>query len=375
MKFEQPTSVVSGAGPLIVVGMWRSGTSLLYSLLNQHPDIALMYEADLFLLEPLFTNKGSNPDWRSRWEFWNSALSRHHIRAERIPVAVPDLRSGAMAAWEEYADGAAVMGEKSPNYFDCLPILAQKYPGARFLIIWRDLADTCRSIVRARSGSTFFSKPGLLHRAVIGYHKLKQGRDALLSKNVPVHEIQYEEMIHDPAVVFAGVCRFLGVPFDARMTTLEGVDSSPIYEGSHHNQVKSGKIESTKERREVLLPQVRRKIQRYVNYWRKESGGGWPRYPESQQNTSDVPGPSERFFDEVLFRGLRALDQFTALVYCYAPFSWLDSYRSFKNRRFANSIDAPQALQTHSVQPHTVHIQQVVAAGEVAEEARQHVGS
>jgi hypothetical protein len=31
-------------GPLFVLGMWRSGTSLLYALLNQHPQIALMYE-------------------------------------------------------------------------------------------------------------------------------------------------------------------------------------------------------------------------------------------------------------------------------------------------------------------------------------------
>lgn len=363
MKVERPTSAGSGSGPLIVVGMWRSGTSLLYSLLNQHPDIALMYEADLFLLQPLFTSKGSNPDWRARWEFWNSALSRHHVRAERIPVAVPDLRSGAMAAWEEYADGAAVMGEKSPNYFDCLPTLAGEFPGARFLIIWRDLADTCSSIVRARTGSTFFSKPGILHRAVIGCHKLKQGRDALLSKNIPVHEIQYEEMIQNPAIVFAGVCEFLGIPFDARMTTLDGVDSSSIYEGSHHKQVKGGKIERSKVRREVLSPQIRRKIQRYVNYWRNESGGVWPRYPQPQENTSGMPGTAERFCDEVLFRALRAFDRFTALAYCYAPFSWLDRYRAYKNRRLVNAstqIDkVPAKLET----------------AVVPEEAGQHVGS
>ena len=42
------------AGPVFVVGIWRSGTSLLYTLLNQHPLIALMYEADLPLLKQLF---------------------------------------------------------------------------------------------------------------------------------------------------------------------------------------------------------------------------------------------------------------------------------------------------------------------------------
>ena len=41
-------------GPVFVVGMWRSGTSLLYALLNQHPQIGLMYESDMLTLSPLF---------------------------------------------------------------------------------------------------------------------------------------------------------------------------------------------------------------------------------------------------------------------------------------------------------------------------------
>ncbi|MCU1303513.1 MAG: Sulfotransferase family, partial [Candidatus Sulfotelmatobacter sp.] len=36
------------SGPIFVVGIWRSGTSLLYTLMNQHPQIALTYESDLF---------------------------------------------------------------------------------------------------------------------------------------------------------------------------------------------------------------------------------------------------------------------------------------------------------------------------------------
>ncbi len=135
------------SGPLFVVGMWRSGTSLLYSLLNQHPQIGLMYEADLFLLRPLFSRKGSKRDWQGRWEFWNSALSRHNVPTDKIPEAGPDLPAAASAVWREYAGTAAVMGEKSPNYYDCLQTLSEQFPDARFLVIWRDLADICRSIL------------------------------------------------------------------------------------------------------------------------------------------------------------------------------------------------------------------------------------
>jgi hypothetical protein len=368
MKRRRFQSADSASGPLIVVGMWRSGTSLLYSLLNQHPEIALMYEADLYLLQPLFSRKGSSADWRDRWEFWNSAFSRHHLRKERIPVTVPDLSTAATAAWQEYAGSAVVMGEKSPNYYDCLPALAKQFPGARFIIIWRDLADICRSIVRARAGSSFFSKPGILHRALIGYQEMKSGRDALVSQGISVHEIQYEEMIKDTDLSMRGVCEFLDLNFDPRMTSLQGADDSPIYQGVHHKQVKGGKILRFKECEEVLSPQVRSKIQRYVNYWKKQSGGAWPLYPESDSSQSDssqsdspqpdTPGTLELWRDRMLFRALRGLDHFTEFVYCYAPFGWLQSYRAFKNRRHSKAHGAKsETLPAGAVRsvPETVH--------------------
>lgn len=359
MKRKRFTSADSGSGPLIVVGMWRSGTSLLYSLLNQHPEIALMYEADLYLLQPLFSRKGSSAEWRERWEFWNSALSRHHVRKARIPVTVPDLSTGAAAVWKEYAGSAAVRGEKSPNYYDCLPQLSRQFPNARFIVIWRDLADICRSIVRARAGSSFFSKPGILNRAVIGYREMKRGRDVLVSRGVPVHEIQYEEMIKDPDLYMRGVCEFLGLKFDPRMASLQGSDASPIYHGVHHKQVKSGKILRFKECEEVLSPRIRSKIQRYVRYWREQSGGAWPLYPDSEGLESDSAGAIERFRDQALFRALRGLDHFTEFVYCYAPFSLLQSYRAFKNRRHSKAhaiaIEAHQVKAVPPVQEEVVN--------------------
>src|SRR5579863_2592209 len=157
----------SGSGPLFVVGIWRSGTSLLYSLLNQHPQIALMYEGDLPLLRPLFLKRRRKLHWLERWEFWNSAPSRHRIDGSRIPDNISDLRTAALTVWKQYA-GLAIMGDKSPTYYDSLPALAQEFPDARFIVIWRDLTDVCRSMVGARKSASFFAKRGTLHRAVIG---------------------------------------------------------------------------------------------------------------------------------------------------------------------------------------------------------------
>ena len=80
-------------GPVFVVGVWRSGTSLLHALLNQHPEIGLMYEAELPLLSSLFLGGRSKSDWPERWEFWNNALSRHGLDPAGIAPA-STLRGG-----------------------------------------------------------------------------------------------------------------------------------------------------------------------------------------------------------------------------------------------------------------------------------------
>jgi len=328
-------------GPIFVVGMWRSGTSLLYTLLNQHPQIALTYESDLFLLRSLFRAGGSRADWLERWEFWNNGLSRHNIDATKLTVRFPNYPSAATEVWKQYA-GDALFGDKSPNYFDCMQALAKDFPTARFIVIWRDLSDTCRSIVSASKGSSFFAKRGITHRALIGYRKMKRECDALVRRGVSLHQIQYEEMVQSPETVMQGICWFLGIRFDPRMASLDGADRSAIYEAPQHAGVKSEKI-AVKAKRDVALPDgLGEKIARYVAYWKKESGDSWPMYPRGA--ASALPATFvERAQDEVYFQALRALDRFTAFVYCCAPIALLRTYRGRKTERPAESAPPVEA--------------------------------
>jgi hypothetical protein len=154
-----------------------------------------------------------------------------------------------------------------------------------------------------------------------------------------VHQIQYENMVQDATKVMTGVCQFLGIPFDPKMCSLDGSDRSAIYEGSHHELVKQGEIRSSTKREEVLPARLKQKIERYVSYWQNKYRGAWPQYPEWQA-ISPYPTAARRFLDDALFRGLRIVDGFTVFLYCHAPLSWLDRYRSFKRRR--SQIDARQ---------------------------------
>jgi hypothetical protein len=327
-------------GPLFVVGMWRSGTSLLYALLNQHSQISLMYEAELPVLKPLFMLRGGKSDWTKRWNFWNSALERHQISADEIPDSVKDLPSAVRAIYGQYAlrKGATIWGGKSPNYYDSLGRLAEEFPQAQFIVIWRDPADICRSILRAAEKDTWFSKRGITHRALFGLERMKQECERLVSCGVSVHQINYEDLVCHSADLMQGICRFLAIPFEGRMTSLEGADRSAIYEGEHHEGVKSEKIAGKKRRPEVLPSALKTKIESYTAFWRTQYGGAWP--PASadlQDEPAKLPGTLERLKDRLLFRALRALDAAVVYVYCFAPLWLLGKYREVKSQNLVAS--------------------------------------
>ena len=328
---EQKHSLEQGHGPLFVIGMWRSGTSLFYALLNQHPQIKLMYEDELPLLWPLFLGGQAKPDWRERWEFWNQAPSRHKLTLDDLPQQVSGMREACEAAWKLYAPDATIRGCKSPNFFDCLPRLAQEFPNAKFIVMWRDPADVCRSVVRARSDS-FFAKRGMVLRALLGCRDLKTGYDALVARGAQVYGVQYEDLVSNPAAVMQGVCSFLDIEFDRRMVSLKDADRSAIYDGDHHEGVNSEKIVAGRKKPEVLPEDVRHKVAAYIAYWKEQSAGAWPRYPEAGNAKTGIPFFFEKLVDRILYRGLRAFDRAVALLYCHLPIELLRKYRASKGR-------------------------------------------
>lgn len=339
---EDNQSPEQGRAPLFVVGMWRSGTSLFYALLNQHPHIRLMFEDELPLLWPLFLGGKSKSDWRERWEFWNQAPSRHKLNLEDLPQEVSSLSQACEAAWRLYAPDATIRGGKSPSYFDRLPWIAEQFPNAKFLVLWRDPADVCRSVVRAQSDS-FFAKRGMVLRALMGCRDLKRGYDALVAKGVNVHSVLYEDLVADPGVVMEGVCDFLGVPFERRMISLRGADRSAIYDAGHHEMVNSEKIVTGKKKPEVLPEDIRHKIACYIAYWKRKSGGDWPVYTDSPDASTGLAFFFERSVDHIVYRGLRAFDQAVAMLYCYLPLGLLRKYRASKGGNIVN----PPAPEEH----------------------------
>src|SRR5581483_12326229 len=332
MSNENPNLQMS-EGPLFVVGMWRSGTSLLYALLNQHPQIGLMYESDMLTLSPLFVIPRKTSWWLNKVDSWNGALTRHKIDPSTIPQDITDLPNAFRAVAQQYAQkkGATVWGCKSPTYYDCMNQFAGWYPKAKFIVIWRDPADVCRSIVRAAEKSYWFARPGMDLRAILGYRRMKREADELVRRGAAIYQLQYDDLVRDTAGTLNALCNFIGIPFDSRMTSLEGADRSAIYNGEHHAGVKSSSIMGKRERPEVLSPELKAKVERYAVYWRKESQGAFPVHAVISENAKAASW-AERTRDAIRHRILRTKDLIVPWGYAAVPVPLWQKYRQMKGR-------------------------------------------
>jgi hypothetical protein len=90
-------------------------------------------------------------------------------------------------------------------------------------------------------------------------------------------------------------------------------------------------IDAKGERPEVLSPELKSKVERYVVYWRKQSGGSWP----TKAAVSDGTKPAsffERTADRIHHRALRSFDLIVPFLYSFVPVSVWQRYRQVKSR-------------------------------------------
>jgi hypothetical protein len=320
------------------VGVWRSGTSLLHALLNQHPDIGLMYEAELPLLSSLFLGGRRKSDWADRWEFWNSAVSRHGIDPSLFANSGSSLPDAIHTVYGNYAalKKAQIWGEKSPNYWDRMDRVLKYLPSARFIVLFRDPHPICRSVFEAAQGSRYFARPGMPLRALFACESLKRQSDSLQRRGIPVHVLQYEDLVRNPDTELRRTCEFLGLPFHEGMASLGTADRRGFYDGAHHQLAKSDRILASRSRADLVSAQFKRKIDAYLSFWHDKYKGEWPVYPKPIPQQARLKA-SERIADRLYFRILRQFDDFTAAVYCWAPIGILRRYRQFRGTVLAGS--------------------------------------
>ena len=315
--------------PVFVVGVFRSGTSLLCSILNQNPQIALMFECDVWNFPRPLLPARFKQNWAERIEFYNQALSRHSIMSAGNVSTLKNIRD-PLDLYRTFGarKGAAVTGEKSPFYCDRLVQLHERYPQAAFIYVWRDPQEVYRSVLKAGETSRFFGKPGMLSRMI--YHQEQAVRQLALieKKGARILRLSYAEIVEQTEKTSRAACAFLAVPYDAQMLQLNQADLSAIYREPHHAYLRRGIIERQKYDRQLVAPATVKKLERYRRRWERLQSG-WLKPAGSPAGSE--PDAIEFAYHNFAGRAFTLYDSFVRAGFEFLPLVWLRVYRLMKN--------------------------------------------
>ena len=322
-KQQPPNSV-------FVVGVFRSGTSLLYSLINQHPQVALMYECDVWDFPGAVGQRRFSGNWLERQEFYNQALSRHRLIFGGRLNGLEDIQTPEdLYRCHGNCKDALLWGEKSPVYATRLAQLGRQYPNGSFILIWRDPVEVYRSILRAGKKTAFFRRTGMLHRLIFHQEKMIRETGQLQKAGARIHHISYDDLVDQTEATCRATCDFLGVDYSAQMLDLKQADFSAIYQEPQHEFLRRGVIERQKISEVVVPPAAAAKLRRFRQRWERLGG----QRLGSARQTAGAPEASlvEQGYHHLIGSFFFAAENAKRLAFEFLPLPWLRSYRLFKS--------------------------------------------
>jgi hypothetical protein len=206
---------------VFVVGMNRSGTTLLRMMLDAHPQLTIPPEThfvpDLIkaVREPGATPEDALEAMKSAREWGDFGFSDEEMLARLR--ALPKLRPGAAVRtfYEAYMaeQGKPRWGEKTPTYVQKMKLIQRALPEARFVHVIRDGRDVALSVLDRTVRD--------LTAGDVARRWRKKVRKAREDAPDLEHytEVRYEDLILDTEAVLRRVSEFADLPWDDAMLT------------------------------------------------------------------------------------------------------------------------------------------------------------
>lgn len=202
-----------------IVGVERSGTTLLRMMLDSHPDIAIPYETFFIrkivqgawpelTRDQFFEIVTGHPSWR------NLALPNDVLMQGLEALKVFSVSEAIRTFYRLYAarNGKKRWGDKTPFYLDCMTEIRDLLPEAHFIHIIRDGRDTALSF-----RGLWFGPGSDIEDAA--RHWVKKITDARAqSLHLPHYlEVQYEKLVREPSFVLEKISTCLQIDYNPEM--------------------------------------------------------------------------------------------------------------------------------------------------------------
>jgi Sulfotransferase family len=213
-----------------VLGVRRSGTTLLRVMLDGHPDLAVPDES--YFIPQLADRQRSHVDVEA---FLDDLRRLPTIREWEIPLdeVRARLRPGmalgeaVAAVYQTYAalHGKHRWGDKTPMYMQRLPLLERLFPDARYVHLIRDGRDTAVSFLSMPAGivtRTWAHPETSADFACQWSTEVEAARALGVRAGGRYMETRYEELVADPERELRRICELAGLEFDPAMLEYAG---------------------------------------------------------------------------------------------------------------------------------------------------------
>lgn len=195
-RFDGPT-------PIFIVGMPRSGTTLLERILGNHSQV---------------TPAGELADFSRQWR-WVADVHGHRLVDEALLAGATQVDFAEVG--RRYLEQTQWRAEGRPFYVDKLPpnflvagFIRRALPQARILHMSRSPMELCFSNYRALFGDAFAYSYDL--DALAAHHNRYLELMAHWHRVMPgaIHDVRYADLVQDPVAAARDLLAFCGLPFE-----------------------------------------------------------------------------------------------------------------------------------------------------------------
>lgn len=206
-----------------IIGRPRSGTTLLQSILDAHPNVMIPGECELIMILYMRYGHLTKLDDNAiealmdalqklpKIENWpiDYAKVKQNLQAIRGDFNFQNFVKAVYVEYQSAFEKREIMafGDKNPLYSQFPGFFLKIFPEAKFICIRRDYRDNYLSVKKA--GLMF----GILSWIIIRWKDSIIEVDRLLKKYpAQVYSFKYEDFIEQPDYFLESICNFLGIP-------------------------------------------------------------------------------------------------------------------------------------------------------------------
>ena len=244
---NHPTAVIIGGHP-------RSGTTLLNTLCNTHPDIIMTFEYKSFvaldMTIPVYLKRLGDPrkkkpilqrpDGDQRSDGKAGILFHEHMTAKLKDGSPEIIRfQDIIGIYHSAFPEVRVIGDKYPRYVFHLDKLAA-YSDLRRVMIYRDPRDVARSVLEKAAtdwkGKSFGKNLDTAEKAAARWVESM----AMMEKHAgKIHALRYEALIQDPRSTMTALGGYLGVdPEGFKTSRIHDSGIGKHRDGLTHQQIR-----------------------------------------------------------------------------------------------------------------------------------------